>query len=465
MIGTSVDLLLPARFRPAHHRLRSGFFTENTARPATGRQMGAGRTLFGLRKNGSEVEVEVRLSPIRTGEGMKVLAAIVDVTDRVRREASTRQSQQLHAIGRVTAGVAHDFNNLLTVLSGSVELLLDAVPDRPEALAWGQSALRAITRGRELTDRLLSFARKQVLNPQPIPITVLFSELQALLGHLFEVNTVARTELVITPGAPGLSVLADHAQLEAALINLAVNARDAMANGGCLRISARQAFADPAVIAAGTYTVISVVDTGKGMDAATLAQACEPFFTTKGTAGTGLGLSMVQGFARQSGGEAIISSVVGQGTTIDLWLPAAGAPSAIEPPRPGAAPAPAAGRILLVDDNADALTVLSAFLRAAGHDVTIRDNAERALADLTAGQRFDAMVTDFAMPGMNGRELLTRARRIDPSMPGLMITGFTDPDILADLKGVVVLRKPFSRVDLTTTVRRIIEAARAAATS
>jgi CheY-like chemotaxis protein len=232
-----------------------------------------------------------------------------------------------------------------------------------------------------------------------------------------------------------------------------------MADGGCLRISARAADGHPPIVPAGKYTVISVADTGKGMDAATLAQACEPFFTTKGAAGTGLGLSMVQGFARQSGGEAIITSIVGEGTAIDLWLPAFDAPAAIAAPITTAAAAPPAGRILLVDDNADALTVLAAFLRAAGHDVTIRDNAERALADLTDGQRFDALITDFSMPGMNGRELLKRARQLAPAMPGLLITGFTDPNILGDLPDVDILRKPFSRTDLIAAVQRMTEPA------
>jgi PAS domain S-box-containing protein len=446
LLGASIETLLPAKMRARHPGLRASFFADPIARP-----MGAGSSLFGLKQGGSEVEVEIGLSPIETDDGMMVLATIVDISARVRMEAQIRQSQKMHAMGRVTAGVAHDFNNLLLTLGGSLELMLDAATDLPEVVEWGQIALHATERGKQLTDRLLSFSRQQVLTTRPIKIDGLFSELKELIGHLFETGGTA---LVMMPCPPTLAVLADHAQLEAALINLAVNARDAMALGGCLRISAYDADADPAIVSPGRYTVISVADTGSGMDAATLAQACEPFFSTKGTKGTGLGLSMVHGFALQSGGETHITSVVGEGTTVDLWLPSASVFSEVE--GQVLAPARAGGHILVVDDSQDALLVVSAFLRTSGLDVTTKISGDLALAELACGKRFDAIVTDFAMPGMNGLELLTLAREIDPLMVGMIITGFSDPEMLSNLDGIVVLRKPFNRAELTETVQKLI---------
>jgi PAS domain S-box-containing protein len=449
LLGASVEMLLPAKMHARHPGLRADFLADPISRP-----MGAGRSLSGLKKDGSEVDVEIGLSPIETDDGMMVLSTIVDISARVRMEAEVRQSQKMHAMGRVTAGVGHDFNNLLLALSGSLEMMLDGVADLPEVVEWGQMALRATERGIQLTDRLLSFSRQQVLTTWPIIIDVLFSELKELIGHLFETSSTARTELVMMPCPPTLAVLADHTQLEAALINLAVNARDAMALGGCLRISAYDADADPAIVPPGRYTVISVADTGSGMDAATLAQACEPFFSTKGTKGTGLGLSMVHGFARQSGGEAHITSVVGEGTTIDLWLPSASVPSKVE--AHVAAPARGGGHILVIDDSQDALLVVSALLRTAGLDVTTKTSGDLALVELACGKRFDAIITDFAMPGMNGLELLTLAREIDPSMAGMIITGFFAPEMFSHLDGIIVLRKPFNRAELIETVQKLI---------
>jgi CheY-like chemotaxis protein len=295
-----------------------------------------------------------------------------------------------------------------------------------------------------------------VLTARSVIINELFSELRKLINPLFETNQTGRTELVIMPCSPHLTALADIAQLEAALINMAMNARDAMADGGCLRISAYEAEADRAIVPAGHYVVISVADTGSGMDATTLAQACEPFFTTKGVLGTGLGLSMVQGFARQSGGEAHIISGVGEGTTIDLWLPSAAAP--VEPKPAVAAPPAPAGRILLVDDAADMLVVVSAFLRGVGLEVVTASSGDNALAVLAGGKRFNAIVSDFAMPEMNGLELLTLAREVDPSMVGMIITGYSDPELMSGKNDLVVLRKPFNRAELIQTVLKLIAA-------
>ncbi len=410
----------------------------------------------GITRDGARLQLEISRSPVETDQGARLLLVITDISERLRLEEQVRQSQKMEAFGRVAAGVAHDFNNLLLALGGSLELLFDEVSDRPEALEAAQIALRAAQRGKNITDRLMALSHKQDLVAAPIPLKSLFRELQQLIRHLFQTSTGARTTLIVAPPGPGLAALADRAQLQAALINLAVNARDAMeTHGGCLRLSSYQSEADPALVPPGRYTVISVADTGPGMDAAILARACEPFFSTKGPRGTGLGLAMAQAFARQSGGNLHITSLVGQGTTIDLWLPTARAPLRAAEAGETACPH---GCVLLVDDSEDALLVVSAFLRSHGFAVTARSSADLGLAELAQGTRFDAIITDLAMPGMNGVEFVKLAAEIAPATPAMIITGFSDPTVLAELSGVAILRKPFNRAELCSAVQSLIAA-------
>jgi PAS domain S-box-containing protein len=459
LLGRGVEILLPVEFRADHPRLRQRFFTELVTRA-----MGVGKVLFGLRKDGSKFEVEIGLNPIETDEGTMVLSSIVDISERVRLAAQLLQSQKMDAIGRVSAGVAHDFNNLLQALGNSLDLLRDAVADQPAARQWIDVALRAAERGGQLTSRLLAFSRQQVLTSRPVEVGSLLAEVRELITHLFETKAgETKNEIVVVPGPAHLSVFADPGQLEAALINLALNARDAMPTGGRLYISAYAADADPEIVPPGRYTVISVADTGVGMDQATLSMACEPFFTTKGIDGTGLGLSMVLGFARQSGGEAHIVSVPGEGTTVELWLPSAGQPRA---PLPAEAARPSSsavrGRVLLVDDSPDVLLTVGSFLRQAGLEVVSLANGDLAVAELLGGRPFDVVITDLAMTGMNGLDVLEQAREIDPAMAGILITGYYGPEIQRGLEHVLLLRKPFNRAELIAHVDRLIFATRQA---
>jgi PAS domain S-box-containing protein len=449
LVGGRVEMLVPPAQREGHPRLRASFLADPQSRP-----MGKGRSLFAQRRDGSQFEVEIALSPIETEDGLMVLAVVVDISARVKLEAQLRQSQKMQAIGQVTAGVAHDFNNLLQALGASLEMLGDLVGGQPEAADWVQMALRAARRGGEMTARLLSFSRQQRLVARPVPVAALFAEVAELIGHLFETRANEHNELVIEPGPEPLAVFADAGQLQAALLNLAVNARDAMTGGGRLSITARAAPADPAIVKPGRYTVIAVADTGTGMDATTLAQACDPFFTTKGQHGTGLGLSMVQGFAEQSGGAAHITSAPGQGTTVALWLPAADVP----PPYPAADDLPALikGRVLLVDDSSDVLVSVRAFLRQTGLEVTTAASGERAMTELRTGQRFDLLITDLGMPGLNGLDLLIQAHALHPQMPAIVITGYFSLTLPPGLERLVVVAKPFSRAELLGHVRRAL---------
>jgi PAS domain S-box-containing protein len=453
LVGRKVDLLIPERHRAHAPAVRSELFTEPPVL-----SLEAAPALLGLHKDGHEFPIYIRSKSIEINGDSLTLATILDVTERTLLEAQLRQSQKMDALGRLTAGVAHDFNNLLQAMMGSLELLLDDVADRPESAEHGQIALRAARRGGELTHRLLAFSRQQVLTPRAMAAHELFDGVVSLIARTFGPNIV----LLLSPIRDDLTVMADIAQLEAAILNLAVNARDAMDGRGRLTISAYAAEADAAMtLAPGNYAVIAVEDTGTGMDAATIAHACEPFFTTKGLEGSGLGLSMVQGFTRQSGGDMRIASELGRGTRVEIWLPQATqteAASAI-----ARTPKIFKGQILLVDDDNDVLLTVAAFLRNAGYLVTSVDTGGKALALLLAGNRFDAIVTDYAMPGTDGIDVLEQAREIDETMPGLIITGYYNTGLRDVLEGACILRKPFSRAQLIERLEALFAGRRAIA--
>jgi CheY-like chemotaxis protein len=287
--------------------------------------------------------------------------------------------------------------------------------------------------------------------PEVVPVRHLFDEVTELITRTFAPNI----RLAITPIPVDLAVMVDTAQLQAAILNLAVNARDAMDGKGPLTMSAHLADAEPSLsLTPGAHVVIAIEDAGTGMDAETLAQAYDPFFTTKGLDGSGLGLSMVQGFARQSGGDVRIATAVGHGTRVEIWLPSI-RPMEVAPAKVSALKA-SSGRILLVDDEADVLITVGAFLRSAGYVVNSVDSGDMALAILLSGERFEAIVTDYAMPGLNGINLLQQAHEIDRTLPGLIITGFYDVRLGDALEGSFTLRKPFNRAQLIERVEAMI---------
>ncbi|WP_168027648.1 ATP-binding protein [Falsiroseomonas selenitidurans] len=377
---------------------------------------------------------------------------LVDITARKRAEAALRTSearlrhaQKMEAIGGLAAGVAHDFNNILQSVVGALEMVLEELPPGTAGHDYAAVALGAAERGSSLTHHLLSYARKQLLQPRHIPLEPFLADLRKLLMRTLGPHIEVSVQAGEVPG-----LLADPGQLQTALLNLAINAAHAMRQGGTLRITARLHAPQAA-----RWVCLSVADSGAGMDAATLARAVEPFFTTKGRDGSGLGLSMVQGFAEQSGGRLQIQSVVGQGTRVDLWLPAAEA-APVE--RPAAAPAPAAsGRVLLVDDSPDVLLITGTLLERAGFSVARAASGDRAL-ELLSQSPFDALVTDYAMAGLNGADLITEARLMRPRLRTLLITGFADQRYADRLPpGTLVLHKPYQRQDLLAAMNRILQ--------
>jgi PAS domain S-box-containing protein len=412
-------------------------------------------------KDRKHVLLEPTFRPVPGAQAANTIGVLRDVTEQVRMEEQLLHQQRMEAIGQLTAGIAHDFNNLLQAMMGSLELLLDEIGDQPEMRACAEGALRMGERGARLTHHLLAFARKQVLKPQALQLPALLTDiaqtLRRILGQQFEIQ--------IEIEVPTPSVYVDPGQLEAAVLNLALNARDAMPEGGKLKIASFEA--GPVVLnpreneTSRLYVVMAVSDTGTGMSPETLAKACEPFFTTKGLNGSGLGLSMVQGFARQSGGDVRIHSELGKGTRIEIWLPVPEGDDDV-PPTQNAESSYAAGRVLLVDDESEVLVTLSSFLKGSGFLVRTVPTGDEALAVLAAGEAVDVMVTDYAMPGLDGMELITQVRQMHPDLPVLVVSGYAEADRLErQASNVRVMRKPFRRTALVEEVGALIAAATA----
>jgi signal transduction histidine kinase len=375
------------------------------------------------------------------------------------------EAQKLDTIGQLTGGVAHDFNNLLMAALGSLNLLKKRLPlaDRDGRLL--DNAIQAAERGAALTQRLLAFARRQELQPQAVDIIQVVDGIENLLQRAIGPGVGFAKKL---PGQLS-PVLVDANQLELALLNLAVNARDAMPDGGIITVLAEEQSVSTARpqpnLKSGQYVRIRVSDTGCGMDVATLAKASEPFFTTKGPGkGTGLGLSMVHGLAAQSGGTLMLSSAPDQGTSVDVWLPVAigGSAAAVvsaDAPDPVLALNFTARTVLVVDDDALVGMGTAAMLEDLGHTAIEVMSGAKALEALTADPRIDLVITDHAMPGMTGAELARRIRASRPELPIILASGYAelpDNDGLADL---LRLGKPFAQAQLAAAIERAVATA------
>jgi PAS domain S-box-containing protein len=389
-----------------------------------------------------------------------------ETAERVRAEAALRQAQKMEAVGQLTGGVAHDFNNLLTIIIGGLDSIRRSAPGDTERVhRSAEVALQGAQRAASLTGRLLAFSRRQPLAPRRI-------ELNALVGDMHEMLHRTLGEHIVLEGvfAPELwAIEADQNQLEAAIVNLAVNARDAMPEGGVLTIETANATLDAAHTATdaeaapGPYVVIAVSDTGAGMSADTLSHAFEPFFTTKEVGrGTGLGLSMVYGFVKQSGGNVTIDSEVGRGTTVRMYFPRyCGAPVAEQPAEPVQPPR---GRhdevVLVVEDNAGVRDHSVAILTELGYRVLEAGEADSAMAILDSGQRIDLLFTDVVLPSRSGRELADAARTQRPELKVLYTTGYSRDAIVHHGRldpGVQLIAKPFTFDQLAARVRDVLD--------
>ena len=419
-----------------------------------------------VRKDGTRFWAHVIIDPIRDDAGNVIGFAKVtrDLTERREAALALAQakeelmvSQKMEAIGRLTGGIAHDFNNLLMAISGSLELLRKRLPDDPKLLRLVDNAAQGVQRGTSLTQRMLAFARRQELKPESVDLGTLIHGVTELVGRSLgpSIEIETRIELGLSP------VLIDANQLELALLNLAVNSKDAMPEGGRLTISA-----DAMTVTTGNnpppgrYVRLSISDTGTGMDEETLSHATEPFFTTKGVGkGTGLGLAMVRGLTEQSGGTVTIESKVGVGTAVHLWLPETSQPVAEATAAPAIAE-PAAARalkILVVDDDFLVAMNTSAMLDDLGHEVVEVHSGQRALDELQRVGDFDLMITDQAMPQMTGTQLIDAARQSRPGLPVILATGYAELPADAD-QTIPRLSKPFFQADLERVLSKVAPA-------
>ena len=453
-------------------------------------------------KDGREINVSVTISPVRDAAGRIVGASKIarDITEKKRAEAALRdlkenleqrvdertreladaverersqarereqseaafrQAQKLEVVGQLTSGVAHDFNNLLTSILGNLELLdMRLADERLRKLA--QAAMRSARRGAKLNEQMLAFSRKQHLTPTSIDLNALVIGIEDMLRR-----TLGGTVEVTTVLAPDLwPALVDPHQLELVILNLAINARDAMPLGGRVVIETRNVKASKldksAGLAPGDYVLVAVADTGKGMSEDVLARACEPFYTTKEPGkGSGLGLAQVYGLARQSGGGLRIKSAAGQGTTVEVYLPRSFAQGEVEielwdrghPRAPGSR-----ATVLVVDDQEDVREVTVAHLEALGYQVTQAASGSAAL-DLLGGNcpGIELVMADYAMPGMSGIELAQAVRATCPDLPVVIVTGYVDTTGFdGRLENAALLKKPYRMSELAAAVERAL---------
>jgi PAS domain S-box-containing protein len=432
---------------------------------------GAGRLehlpLRQRRKDGAVLDVELTVDAIEFDGRPARMALARDVTEQRQLEVQLRQAQRMEAVGQLAGGVAHDFNNLLTAITGCTTLLLDSLGPNDPRIEEVQEISRAAQRAADLTRQLLAFGRRQLLQPVVLDLNDTVRDAGKLLRRLLGENIRIETGL-----APDLGrVRADRGQLEQVLLNLAVNARDAMPHGGTLLIQTRNVAPEdpdlrirPEPGAAG-YVLLRVSDSGVGIDEATRGRIFEPFFTTKEVGkGTGLGLSTVYGIVKQSGGEIWVDSEVGRGTTFTICLPRteAGEPKGVDAPARPASLATGHETVLVVEDEASLRRVTRRTLESRGYAVLEAGGAEEALAILQSrGAPVDLLVTDVVMPGGNGAELAVQARGLFPGLPVLFISGYADEETLrhgVDQAEAVLLSKPFSADDLVLRVRKLLDA-------
>lgn len=386
-----------------------------------------------------------------------IVPEAVEITERRQAEEALRQAQKMEAVGQLTGGLAHDFNNLLAGVVGNLQLMrVRLAQGSIGSLArYIDSAESVADRAATLTHRLLAFSRRQTLDSKVTIVNRLVTSMRELIQRT--VGPGVQVDTVLDQAA--WNTLCDAHQLESALLNLAINARDAMPEGGRLTIETANSILDEAQIAqqegiaAGAYVTISVTDTGTGMTPDVIARAFDPFFTTKPIGqGTGLGLSMIFGFIKQSGGYVRIHSAIGKGTTVRIHLPMhvgkaeedPGAKKALA----AAAPAPVAANVLLVDDEAPLRTLLAEMLNEAGHTVIEAANGQQGLEILQSQQHIDLLVSDVGMPGnMNGRQLADAARTLHPDLKVVFITGYAEHAVIGSgplEPGMQIMTKPFS---------------------
>jgi PAS domain S-box-containing protein len=461
LLGQKVKSIIPEGFA---ERLIADAL--RTTAEALAQQIGTGIELHGRRKDGTVFPLEIMLSPLESPEGILVTAAIRDISERKLLERQLHQSQKMEAIGQLTGGIAHDFNNLLGVIIGNLDLLDRLVADNPAAIKRVRTAQKAATRGADITRRLLVFSSNEELKPSVVLLGDSIQNMIELAAHGLGADIKITTR--IDDSVPPLFV--DPAGLESALLNLVVNARDAMPNGGSIIIASHEQYLEdshPAVRAGdlkpGRYVCIAVTDTGKGMSRETLERAFEPFFTTKSRdKGTGLGLAMVYGFVKQSGGTVRVYSELDHGTTVSFYLPLAGNhlhPAPLDAPKP--LNTELGCTVLVVDDEEDLLEIATAYLEEMGFISFQASDGASAIEILKHHSEIDLLVTDIVMPGgMNGVELVRKARVLRPDLKIIYSSGFPAEALAERSMSLVdgpLLHKPYQRNEFTSMIHHVMD--------
>jgi len=471
LLGKPVDLLVPEQFRHLHPRYRQGFVAEPKVR-----RMGAGRDLFGRRKDGTQVALEIGLTPVVTEEGVFILSAIVDITARLEAEAARRtleeelrQAQKLEAVGTLAGGIAHDFRNILNGIIGYAELVHVELAKRPDTGALTQDVRELLTfahRGRELVERILTFSRRGAPRRQPLALQQQVPEVVRLLRATLPSSIDIQVQLdEATP-----TILGDVTSVHQVLMNLGTNAAHAMPQRGALRFALEPFYVRDSVARAnpdlreGQYALLTVQDTGSGIDPAVIDRVFDPFFTTKEPgAGTGLGLAMVHGIMKDHEGAVRISSELQVGTEVRCYFPAllselkeASVTTSERSEGKGHGEC-----ILFVDDEPSLAELGQRRLEMLGYTVAVATTSAKALALVRADPgAFDLVITDFTMPGLNGVELATAITRIRPDLPVILATGHIDdfPTEVTEAAGIRrVLLKPTSLDDLNRAVSEVIQ--------
>ncbi|MEK1902969.1 MAG: PAS domain S-box protein [Rhizobium sp.] len=418
------------------------------------------------RKDGSRFWASIVIDAIKDDFGEIIGFAKItrDITEKMETQRAlerTReelfQAQKMEAIGQLTGGIAHDFNNLLMAVLGSLEILKKRMPQDPALSPLVDNAMLGAQRGAALTQRMLAFSRRQELQVETIDVSELLRGMMDMVAR--SLGPVSSLETEFPESLP--TIATDPAQLETAVLNLVVNARDAMPGGGLIRIKAtEEVVSGGGTMPAGHYVRVAVADEGEGMDEETLKQAVTPFFTTKGVGkGTGLGLSMVQGLAGQSGGRLVLKSRLGEGTTAELWFPVTGAENTVEEPEqsvPEAANNSRPLRILAVDDDGLVLMNTALMLQDLGHTV-IEATAGADALDILRNENVDLVISDHAMPRMTGSQLALAIRREWPKMPIILATGFAEIPEGSGIIDIPRLGKPFSQAQLAEAISRIAQ--------
>src|SRR4051812_1685994 len=467
LLGQNVKILMPAPWREEHDGYLARYLATGEARI-----IGSGRQVEGRRRDGSTFPLDLGVSEVRHGNELFFLGTLRDITERLQLEAEIRQAQKMEAIGRLAGGVAHDFNTLLGTISGYSEMLLNALP-RSDALRHPVEQIhRAALRGAQLTRQLLVFSRRQEVQAQPVDLGKLLSDLDAMLDRLIGEDVELARQVEPQLGR----VWADPGELHQVILNLVVNARDAMPSGGFLALSLGNLETDQEIaveggrLPPGFYVLLQVADSGTGMDEEIRKRIFEPFFTTKEPGkGTGLGLSTVHAIVKRSQGGIAVESRPGHGTTFRIYLPCVSAAAREEPAVEPEPPVPAGedgksrGTVLLVEDDDMFRGLLRLVLETQGYQVLAAENPARAL-DLAAAHGDDVrlLLSDMVMPGGNGADLAYRLVGDHPAMKVILMSGYTD-DALAgraadSTRADAFLEKPFATQELLRLIRELLSA-------